>query len=141
MLQHRDMTSQSLGADLRALRKARGITLVALAETLGRSVGWISQVERDLSKPSIDDLRAFAHVFAVPLSLFFGQANAAADEQGYVVRQGARRRIGTDQAGLIEEMLSPDLTEDLLDELAGQLGVTRTAVVTDPEVVPDEVTE
>lgn len=37
--------------------------------------------------------------------------------------------------------LSPDLTEDLLDELAGQLGVTRTAVVTDPEAVPDEVTE
>jgi len=112
MLQHRDIDSQSLGADLRALRKARAITLVALAQMLGRSVGWISQVERDLSKPSIDDLRAFARAFGVPLSLFFGQASAAVEEQGYVVRQGARRRIGSDQAGLIEEMLSPDLTDD-----------------------------
>ena len=39
--------------------------------------------------------------------------------------------------------LSPDLTEDLLDELAGQLGVTRTAEieVTDPAVVPDDIVE
>lgn len=112
MLQDRNMTSQSLGADLRALRRARGLTLVALAEALGRSVGWISQVERDLSKPTIDDLRAFAGAFGVPLSLFFGQSGAPVDEQGYVVRQGARRRIGSGEGGLVEEMLSPDLTDD-----------------------------
>ena len=39
----------SLGADLRALRKARGVTLAELAADLNRSVGWLSQVERDLS--------------------------------------------------------------------------------------------
>ena len=43
----------SLGADLRALRKARGMTLADLADRLGRSVGCMSQVERDLSDPSI----------------------------------------------------------------------------------------
>ncbi|HET9538276.1 MAG TPA: helix-turn-helix transcriptional regulator, partial [Mesorhizobium sp.] len=55
-----------LARDLRALRKARGLTLTELALTLGRSVGWLSQVERGLSIPSIADLRAFADVFAVP---------------------------------------------------------------------------
>ena len=54
----------TLGADLRALRKARGVTLVDLAARLGRSVGWVSQVERDISSPSIDDLRTFAKTFA-----------------------------------------------------------------------------
>jgi len=53
---------QSLGADLRALRKARGLTLAGLAGRLGRSVGWLSQVERDLSEPSISDLRQVAEV-------------------------------------------------------------------------------
>jgi len=112
MLQDRNLTSQGLGADLRALRRARGLTLVALAEAMGRSVGWVSQVERNLSKPAIEDLRAFARAFNVPLSLFFGQSGAPADEQGYVVRHGARRRIGSGEAGLVEEMLSPDLTDE-----------------------------
>ncbi|NOX73003.1 MAG: helix-turn-helix domain-containing protein [Alphaproteobacteria bacterium] len=104
--------SESLGADLRALRRSRGLTLVELAEALGRSVGWVSQVERDRSKPSINDLRAIAAYFDVPISLFFGQSDAPEAEHGYVVRNGARRRIGSGAAGLVEELLSPDLTDD-----------------------------
>ena len=57
-MQHATPASPStLGADLRTLRKARRLTLAALARRLGRSVGWLSQVERDLSEPSITDLR------------------------------------------------------------------------------------
>mgnify|MGYP001826590718 FL=1 len=104
--------AQSLGADLRALRKARGLTLVGLADTLGRSVGWLSQVERDLSEPSISDLRQIAEALGVPMSLLFGHASAPAEEQGYVVRAGARRPMGSGEEGLIEELLSPDLTDD-----------------------------
>ena len=48
----------TLARDIRALRKARGLTLVACADRLGRSVGWLSQVERGLSVPSLADLRA-----------------------------------------------------------------------------------
>lgn len=112
MLQDQTIRAKTLGADLRALRKARGKTLVDLAQALGRSVGWVSQVERDLSHPSIIDLRAIAAVLNVPMSLFFGQNTASDDENGYVVRAGARRRIGSGEDGLIEELLSPDLTDD-----------------------------
>ncbi|MEM7074316.1 MAG: XRE family transcriptional regulator [Pseudomonadota bacterium] len=112
MEQIRIPTLQSLGADLRALRKARGLTLVALAEDLGRSVGWLSQVERDMSEPSISDLRQIASVLGVPMSLLFAHASAPAQEQGYVVRAGARRPMGSGEEGLIEELLSPDLTDD-----------------------------
>lgn len=104
--------SNTLGADLRALRKARKITLQALADTLGRSVGWISQVERDISQPNIDELRALAAALTVPISLFFGQSAAKADEVGRVVRSGTRREIGNGEQGLKEELLSPDLTDD-----------------------------
>jgi transcriptional regulator with XRE-family HTH domain len=112
MLQAPLLQGQSLGADLRALRKARGLTLSDLATRLQRSVGWLSQVERDLSQPSISDLRQLAASLEVSVSTLFGQSHAAPDEVGYIVRQGARRPIGDNPSGLVEELLSPDLTDD-----------------------------
>lgn len=111
-MKHQPLQSATLGADLRALRKARGLTLSDLATSLDRSVGWLSQVERDLSDPSVNDLRQIAAKLGVPISLLFAHAPAPADEAGYVVRNGARRPIGTRAAGLTEELLSPDLTDD-----------------------------
>jgi len=97
------------GTDLRSLRKARGLTLAALAARLGRSVGWLSQVERGLSDPSISDLRAIAAALEVPLGFFFANEAAPAEEQGYVVRAQHRRSLGDSADGLVEELLSPDL--------------------------------
>ncbi|MFK7744773.1 MAG: helix-turn-helix domain-containing protein [Roseobacter sp.] len=104
--------SQTLGADLRALRKARGLTLTDLADHLGRSVGWLSQVERDKSEPTITDLRLIADALAVSVSMLFRHAAAPAREAGYIVRKTARRPIGSSIVGLAEELLSPDLTDD-----------------------------
>lgn len=103
---------KTLGADLRALRKARRLTLADLADRLGRSVGWLSQVERDKSDPSISDLRAIAKALDVSISMLFRHAPATANEAGYVVRKTARRPIGSQTQGLVEELLSPDLTDD-----------------------------
>lgn len=112
-MQHSDPHKpETLGADLRALRKARGLTLADLAEALDRSVGWLSQVERDISEPSIVDLRQIAAALGVPLSMLFRHAAAPAEEAGCVVRRGARRQIGSATDGLVEELLSPDLTDD-----------------------------
>lgn len=112
-MEHTSLTSpQTLGADLRALRKARGLTLTGLGERLGRSVGWLSQVERDISEPSITDLREIAAALGVPLSMLFRHAAAPAEEAGCVVRAGTRRTIGSRIEGLVEELLSPDLTDD-----------------------------
>ena len=41
--------NNSIGKDIRALRKSRSITLQQLADQLDRSVGFISQLERGLS--------------------------------------------------------------------------------------------
>ena len=105
-------TTPSLGADLRALRKARGLTLSDLSDMLGRSVGWLSQVERDMSEPSITDLRQLAKALDIAVSSLFRQSAAPVEEQGCIVRASARRPIGSREAGLVEELLSPDLTDD-----------------------------
>ena len=98
-----------IGADLRALRKSRGVTLTELARATGRSVGWLSQVERGISQPSIDDLRLLADRLEAPLSLFFGDPDAPAEERGHIVRWNAGRSLGAPEGGLTEMLLSPDL--------------------------------
>lgn len=105
------MAGQSLGADLRSVRKARGWTLETLAAELNKSVGWLSQVERDISQPSMRDVQAIAKLFGVPASLFFGSAEAPVAERGRIVRADARRVVGEDAEGLSEALLSPDLTD------------------------------
>lgn len=97
---------QALGQDIRALRKTRGLTQDDLAETIGRSIGFISQIERGMSTPSINDLRGLAKRLEVPISWFF---DVEANGHKYVVRRGARRELGTREAGLVEQLLSPDL--------------------------------
>lgn len=99
----------SVGADIRALRKSRSITLAELARTLDRSVGFISQIERGLSQPSIDDLRKIADLFDIPVVFFFGRHSGDPSEAGYIVRSGQRRQLGNIEGGLVEELLSPDL--------------------------------
>lgn len=99
-----------VGASLRALRKARGLTLAELALAVGRSQGWISQLERGISDASISDLRRIAAVLDVPTGLFFHNDDAPDEERNYVVRSEARHALGNSAGGLIEELLSPDLS-------------------------------
>ena len=105
------ITVSSLGADIRALRKARRMTLVDMADALNRSVGWLSQVERDKSHPAIVDLNRIADVLDVSISSFL-QMGAVHGEEGHIVRANKRRPIGSRTTGLTEGLLSPDLTDD-----------------------------
>ncbi len=104
-----DTTPGALGRNLRGLRKARGITLKELALKVGRSVGFISQIERGISEPSMTDLRRIAVAFEVPTSWFFLLEDEDSPEQKFIVRTGARRALGTSEEGILEELLSPDL--------------------------------
>ena len=124
-----------VGGDLRALRKARGLTLAELALKVGRSVGWLSQIERDLAEPTISDLRKLAEALDQPMSLFFGPADAPEHERGYIVRADNWRSLGSSEEGLVEQLLSPDL--------GGSFEIVRSvfapgAGLTDPAQRPTE---
>lgn len=97
-----------IGHDIRALRQSRGWTLIDLANELDRSIGWLSQVERGSSEPSLSDLRKVANLFNLPLSFFFSNA-LQNEESDHVVRAQSRRIMHDDMTGLREELLSPDL--------------------------------
>ncbi|HLS69173.1 MAG TPA: XRE family transcriptional regulator [Kiloniellales bacterium] len=98
-----------IGSEIRQLRKAKGLTLHDLASATGRSIGYVSQMERGLSTLSIEDLRRLAEALEVPLSWFFAHEDVPEEERGRVVRAANRRTLGGVEGGLTEELLSPDL--------------------------------
>lgn len=97
-----------IGSDIRALRRSRNWTLTDLADHLERSVGWLSQVERDVSEPALEDIRRIATLFNLPVSFFFSSSSDDAESQ-FVVRGHSRRSMSDDTKGLVESLLSPDL--------------------------------
>lgn len=98
-----------LGEEIRKLRKARGYSLTDVATAIGRSISFISQLERGNASPSIADLRGIAQTLEVPMGWFFSHDQVPSGERGKIVRGTARRRLGTVTSGLLEELLSPDI--------------------------------
>ena len=98
----------NIGSDIRAMRRSRKWTLNDLAELLGRSIGWLSQVERDVTEPALEDIRKIATSFNLPVGFFFTtQANQ--NEQHYIVGARSSRVTNDTSKGLREVLLSPDL--------------------------------
>lgn len=102
--------SADIGRDLRAVRQSKGMTLTEMSERLGRSVGFLSQVERGISVLSTEELRQVAKLFDVPVSWFLVLSDVPEEERGRITRAGLRRMSGDVGGGLSEELLSPDLS-------------------------------
>lgn len=101
--------AERLGSEVRKLRKARRKSLAEVATGIGRSVSFISQLERGNAEPSIADLKGIAQLLGVPLGWFFLSDSMPPEERGRLVRASQRRRLGSVADGLVEELLSPDL--------------------------------
>ena len=95
-----------LAALVRQLRKRRNVTLAELAERIGRSVGFISQVERGLSQPSVADLTAISETLGVPTTYFF---SAAQPQQLDWVTRPAERRTLKYGRGISDVLVSPNM--------------------------------
>ena len=64
----RAVESSPLGGQIRDLRAARGMSLAALAEAIGKSIGYVSQIERGRSEISISTLKAISEALGVQIS-------------------------------------------------------------------------
>lgn len=103
-----------MGAQLRALRKAKGLSLQQLSDSCGLSIGLISQIERGLSSPSVKALRGLAEALGVTVGwLFHHGAPPLPEDQGLVLRQGRRRSLTFNEGAVTKELLSPDLNGKL----------------------------
>jgi transcriptional regulator with XRE-family HTH domain len=98
-----------IGGEIRGLRKARGLTLTDLADASGLSIGYLSLLERDRATPSIKALHAVSRALGVTISWFFEANEVPEEERDLVVRRARRRRLDY-SAGLVDELLSPNLS-------------------------------
>lgn len=98
-----------LGLQVRALRKAKRLSLKQLAERAGLSIGMISQIERGISSPSIRSLRQLSDALDVPPARFFHEgAVPPLAEIGKIVRSQGRRMLMLPSNGVSKQLLTPD---------------------------------
>ena len=90
-----------IGERLRAARRERGLSLATVAERSGLTKGFLSEVERDLTSPSVGSLLRLC----ATLDLSIGQLFDA--DQGPVVRAADRAPIGFGGQGVDEFQLTP----------------------------------
>lgn len=96
----------NVGAEIRRLRKIRKLTLDALGQATGLSVGYLSQIERNKSSPTVKALFDISHVLGVTINWFFHEGDVQdRDAERFVVRNGKRRAIRYD-SGIVDELLN-----------------------------------
>jgi transcriptional regulator with XRE-family HTH domain len=79
-----------VGARVRSLRRERGLTIEQLAAATGLTKGFISQLERDRTAPSLSSIARICDALGVRLShIFEGEATSA------LVRRDERPRVET----------------------------------------------
>jgi transcriptional regulator with XRE-family HTH domain len=106
--------SAEIGAQIRELRRVKELTLQQMADRVGVSVGYLSQIERNRSKLPVATLKSISDVLGVHMNWFFqGAGNGPAEERDVIVRAGNRRRMSFTGLGIVEELLSPNLSGPL----------------------------
>lgn len=106
-------TQDIVGNQIRGLRKAKGMTLQALASKTDLSVGYLSQLERDIASPSIRALNAIAHALGVNISWFFPNPATDPDDEADVIVRAKGRRALNFSGGVRDELLCPTLSGQL----------------------------
>jgi transcriptional regulator with XRE-family HTH domain len=103
-----------IGSQIRELRKIKGFTLQHVANEAGISVGYLSQIERERSKLPIGVLKRISDVLGVHMNWFFQiRAGGPPEERDIVVRKQHRRTLTFTGIGIVEELLSPNLSGPL----------------------------
>ena len=96
---------------LRDLRQRKDLTVRALAQRINRSVGFVSQIERGLSRPSVEDLHAISAALGVH-SMYFLQHSTVRSHPWASRPQG--RRTLRYASGVTDQVVSPALSNKFI---------------------------
>jgi len=98
----------AVGQRLRELRRGRKLSLETVAARTELSIGFLSQIERGLSSPSLRVLATLADVLGTGIAGLFG-ANEKADTatDAVVTREKARAKLNLWRTGISKQLLSP----------------------------------
>jgi len=105
--------AKRLGIEIREVRKARGLTLAELSQSVGCSVTYLSRIERGTTKVTVELLNKISHALSVETAWFFPTISGDGPlEKNHVVRSNNRRPLSTmytrspSELGFEDELLS-----------------------------------
>lgn len=98
-----------LGHLVRTRRQKLGLSLRELAERVGVTASFLSQVERGLTSPSIASLSKISRALEVPVFYFLTEQ----DGKCPVVRHDKRVKLTLPDSSLSYQLLTPDLSRKM----------------------------
>lgn len=98
-----------VGEKIRALRHKQKISIEQLSEMSGLSKGLISQIERDITGPSVASLWKISKALNVTMNYFFDEY----DDFNQVVRKDERKKLIMRKSTRLYELLSPNLKKQI----------------------------
>ncbi len=118
-----------IGQEIRTLRRLRGMTMKDLAQRTGKTIGFISQIERGLSRASLGTLQDLSDALEVPLAWLFRAGDeddgAESAEKRYVLRKDRRRPRAPTSHGTTEYLGMDDFLATPASYANMGLGITR----------------
>jgi len=106
-----DGATLKIGSRIREARRQRNLTLQRVSSKSGLSIGFLSQVERDITRPSLSSLVTIARSLDVPVSAFLHRP----DLPNAVSRAEGRSAHSAGAGGLHLEQLSTTFPGQLLN--------------------------
>ena len=106
----------AVGRRIRDLRRVRQFSLETVAARTNLSIGFLSQIERGLSSPSLRVLATLADVLGVGIAALFGASPSADGTSDQVVTRGLQRpELKLWRTGVSKQLLSPASADNKLN--------------------------
>jgi transcriptional regulator with XRE-family HTH domain len=106
----------AVGQRIRDLRRSRKLSLEAVAARTDLSIGFLSQIERGLSSPSLRVLATIADVLGVGIAGLFGaKETAVTGSDAIVTREQQRAELNLWRTGISKQLLSPSGSDGRLN--------------------------
>lgn len=96
----------TIGRRIRQIRRERGLQLETMAAKTGLSIGYLSQIERGLSSPSLRALASLTELFGVSLGELFGALASSGSSDAMVVREAERPTLALWRDGIYKQILA-----------------------------------
>ena len=106
----------AVGQRIRDLRRSRKLSLEVVAGSTDLSIGFLSQIERGLSSPSLRVLATIADVLGVGIAGLFGaKETAGPGSDAIVTREQQRAELNLWRTGISKQLLSPSGSDGRLN--------------------------
>lgn len=98
----------SLGPKIREVRNSKKMTLKDVSEKTDLTSSYLSQVEREITEPSIAALRKISNALGVPLNVFLTEPDKA---NHLLIRSDERLKLVLPHSNVVYEFLTPIASE------------------------------